>query len=235
MRDFIQYVAALAPEPAERGTVHVRRKVDLLMMSDVEVRPRRGTAVPQPLEFHHNNKAVERFAKLDALTPDETLLRLGFLWLAGPAPGQDGRQPFLMPIVSATVKAHGYVIRMNELELITDFEMAPELGSPEARDVIEEQAQQLVLDYLVTTHRRREERLSRFARMLAATVGLPEPTPFAPDVHPFSVRQDEHLRLSAGLGLYLARDPGHITMRSTLAAWADKDVSATAFAAASRS
>ncbi len=234
MKSFIQYLAALAPEPAERGTVYVRRKVDLLLMPDIEVRPPRGTAVPRPLEFHHNDKAVERFAKLDALTPDETLLRLGFLWLAGHAPTEDGKQPFLMPIVSATVKAHGYVIRMNELELVTDFEMAPELGSPDARDVIEEQAQQLMLDYLVTKHPRREERLAGFARTLAATVGLPEPALLVPDIHPFSVRQDEQLRLSGALCLYLARDPGHITMRSTLGAWADTDVSATAFASAYR-
>lgn len=234
MKDFIQYLAALAPEPAERGTVHVRRKVDLLLMPDIEVRPRRGSMVPRPLEFHHNNKAVERFAKLDALTPDETLLRLGFLWLAGHAARESGKQPFLMPIVSATVKAHGYVIRMNELELVTDFEMAPELGSHETRDVIEEQARQLVLDYLVTKHGRRRERLATFAGILAETIGLPEPELFAPDIHPFSVRQDDRLRLSAGLGLYLARDPGHITMRSTLAAWSDSDVSATAFGAAYR-
>ncbi len=231
MRDLIHYLAALAPEPAERGTVHVRRKVDLLLLPDIEVRPRRGTALPGPLEFHHNNKAVERFARLDALTPDETLLRLGFLWLAGRAPTDDGVRPFLMPVISAIVRAHGYVMRMNELELVTDFEMAAELGGAEVRDLVEEAAQQLIIDDLVTRHRHREERLAKFAKTLAGAVGLPEPTLVEPGVHPFSIRDDEGLHLSAGLGLYLARDPGHITMRSTLAAWADVDVAATALAA----
>jgi hypothetical protein len=232
MRDLIRYLAALAPEPAERGTVHIRRKVDLLLLPDIDVRPRRGTAIPRPLEFHHNNQEVERFAKLDALTPDDTLLRLGFLWLAGNAPTDDGDRPFLMPVVSAVVRAHGYVIRMNELELLTEFEMAPGLGNPEARDVIEDEAGRLVLDYLVTGHPRRAARLAEFARTLSSMTGLPEPALFEPEIHPYSLRASRELQLSAGLGLYLAGDPGHITMRSTIAAWADTDLSATALAAA---
>lgn len=218
--------------------MHIRRKVDLILMRDIDVRPRKRAASGNapgrisPLEFHHNNKGVERFARLDALTPDETLPRLGFLWLVGHLPTNEGSRSFLMPVISAVVRAHGYVIRMNELELITDFEMSPELGSPEARDLIEEHAQRLLVDYLVNMHPQREERLEAFARTLAETAHLPEPTVFAPGIHPFSVRKDDTLRLSAGLGLYLARDPGHITMRSTLAAWANSEITATAFGAA---
>ncbi|MCC5951768.1 MAG: AAA family ATPase [Acidimicrobiia bacterium] len=183
-----------------------------------------------------SREAARRLAAVDALHPDEHLLRVGWVWLAGTLDDGDGPVDVLHPLLSAPVGiATGMLERLSgtaRLVRAGDVELTALAGADESLETLESEVPFPPARYEIT-----RESLGRFPALAAwvnrvvAACGLGTVQLVGAE-NPTGRRGTEGLSAVVGSGLYLGRAVEAVDLGSALRSWAvTPGVSGTAVAA----
>ena len=183
---------------------------------------------PEMRAFPIDRDFGERLAAIDQLRAGQRSLRAGWLFVAGRAPGVDGRSRRVFhPLVTVPVRVvrpplvgNARLLPAGDVELselVTDHEIRHELeGNIEfGGGALDGNAVEVPPALLA-----RLDRLARFARSVAAAAGLPAAKLVPATAGPDGFLRADRLVVVAGIGVYAIHEVGESSRASSLRAWA---------------
>ena len=225
----LRYLADLAPK-GKQVTDVVTRKSEFVWMGGVasliEGPPRGETRlVPKTDE-------LRRLAAIDSLHPTESLLRLGWLFMAGTV-GRDGKKTrYCVPLLSAPIRLANRGISFQLLHT-GNVEMPDDLFDWETRLELEESPD--AYGGLAGTEAvellERLPKLNAWVDAAVKAAGLPEAVMRGGLDSPLDYRDEAGLNVVVGSGIYTARDIATPNISGVLRSWSLKDLGQTAFGA----
>jgi len=183
-----------------------------------------GAGDVQELSARLERKYANRLAAIDQIRPGQRSLRVGWLFVAGRAPTDDGRSsPVFHPLVTVPVKVQrstAQIVPAGDVEvsdLITDRELREELeraialGGGALQDLDEVAIPAGLLARL--------DRLKHFARTAAAGAHLPAAQLVPASAGPDTLMRAKELAIVAGVGVYAIHETGGSSRAGSLRAW----------------
>jgi hypothetical protein len=170
--------------------------------------------------------ALRRLAAIDALYPQERLVREGWVFLCGRATVDGRSEQLCLPLLSRPVRLHDAAGVPLPLPA-GDRELTTLIRDPATSMRLEETAEfgggALGGEDASAALIARLPQLNQWIAEVVAAAGLPAAHVLPPSEHPVAHRADAHLVAVVGSGVYLARDPGAPDLTSSLRNWAAAD------------
>ncbi len=225
----LRYLADLAPK-GKQVTDVVARKSEFAWMGAVASLiegPPRGETILRP-----KTDKLRRLAAIDSLHPTESLLRLGWLFLAGTIERDGKKTRYCVPLLSVPIRLANRGFNFQLLHT-GNIEMPGDLFDWEARLELEESPDAYGGGSGPDTAEllQRLPKLNLWVAAALKSAGLPKAVLRGGLDNPLDYRDEDGLNVLAGSAIYTARDVATPNISGVLRSWSLQHLSQTAFGA----
>jgi AAA domain len=179
-----------------------------------------------------DQRFADRLAAVDRLRGEGTTLQIGWLWVAGRLPEQDGkRRRVLHPLLTMRVRVHHEIGSRTVLRPIGDLQVTPLAENPTWRARLEHNvvtaagaigrisSPEIPADLLP-----RLTSMASYARSAARAAGFPATDVIAATAGPEELLRRDDLVIVAGVAVYSRVDTGTSSRAASLRDWTTKDL-----------